>query len=167
MTDYIQGMCCDCKHSKNIAKGICCDYSEQENCKLKKEDGSCWEAFGKNDVEKAIEAIEMSFENPLAEHLAFPAYAVIEPALETALEALIEKWQRDKFLQKHNSEPLLASYDMEFDTLYLSSIYKEEYGIDKENGITEFRDMETGEVTGYMIEDFIVLVKRLSEGGIE
>lgn len=34
----VPGMCCDC-----YIKGPCCSYDENEDCKYRKEDGSCWE----------------------------------------------------------------------------------------------------------------------------
>ncbi len=38
-TDYIYGMCCDCARNMH---GFCEDYSENESCKYRKEDGTCW-----------------------------------------------------------------------------------------------------------------------------
>ena len=35
--DCVEGMCCDCAHG-----GPCCDWSENEDCQHKKEDGTCW-----------------------------------------------------------------------------------------------------------------------------
>lgn len=43
--DYIDGLCCDCKHDE---VGFFGDFSENELCARKMEDGSCWE----NPVEK-------------------------------------------------------------------------------------------------------------------
>ena len=37
--DYIEGMCCDCKHG-----GPCCDYRENIECDYYRMDGSCWHA---------------------------------------------------------------------------------------------------------------------------
>ena len=41
MSDAVKGLCCDCIHGD----GQCCDYSENETCKRRKEDGSCWEPY--------------------------------------------------------------------------------------------------------------------------
>ncbi len=49
-----------------------------------------------NEIEKSIKAFEISLENPLAEHMRTPAYAVIEPAFLTALAALREQAEREK-----------------------------------------------------------------------
>ena len=38
-TNYIEGICCDCG---NDTRGFCGDYSENEHCTLKRNDGSCW-----------------------------------------------------------------------------------------------------------------------------
>lgn len=35
----IEGMCCDCTHDKI---GFCGDYSENEHCRFRKDDGTCW-----------------------------------------------------------------------------------------------------------------------------
>lgn len=35
----IEGMCCDCIHDKI---GFCGDYSENEHCRFRKDDGTCW-----------------------------------------------------------------------------------------------------------------------------
>jgi len=48
------------------------------------------------ETEKAIQAFEISSENPMHEGCAMPYYAVVEPAFETALEALREKAEREK-----------------------------------------------------------------------
>lgn len=40
--DAIEGMCCDCKHD---ARGFYGDYSENETCKYRQDDGGCWEAY--------------------------------------------------------------------------------------------------------------------------
>lgn len=36
----IEGMCCDCIHG-----GPCCDYSENETCEHRREDGTCWKPY--------------------------------------------------------------------------------------------------------------------------
>ena len=43
MIDTVKGLCCDCVYGD----GQCCDYSENETCKRRKEDGSCWEAYNR------------------------------------------------------------------------------------------------------------------------
>lgn len=40
--DCVDGMCCDCAHV-----GPCCDWSENEDCQHKKEDGTCWVPYTK------------------------------------------------------------------------------------------------------------------------
>lgn len=43
--DYIQYMCCDCIQADlNPNYLICGDYSENNKCSFKKDDGSCWKA---------------------------------------------------------------------------------------------------------------------------
>ncbi len=37
LTEYIEGLCCDCIHG-----GPCCDYSENDGCEHRRADGSCW-----------------------------------------------------------------------------------------------------------------------------
>lgn len=36
----VEGMCCDCE--QEVRYSICGDYSENEWCKSRKADGSCW-----------------------------------------------------------------------------------------------------------------------------
>jgi hypothetical protein len=43
--DAVEGMCCDCTHS-----GPCCDWSENEDCQHKKEDGTCWVPYTKEEA---------------------------------------------------------------------------------------------------------------------
>lgn len=38
--DTIVGLCCDCLYG-----GPCCDYSENESCSYRKEDGFCWTPY--------------------------------------------------------------------------------------------------------------------------
>lgn len=45
----VEGLCCDCSHDMC---GFCGDWSENEDCPHRKEDGSCWEALdGKDGAE--------------------------------------------------------------------------------------------------------------------
>ena len=41
-SNLISGMCCDCQHGTGKT---CMDYSENDHCDHKKEDGSCWVAI--------------------------------------------------------------------------------------------------------------------------
>lgn len=41
MNDYIEGMCCDCLNER---EPFCGDYSENDSCPYRKEDGTCWTA---------------------------------------------------------------------------------------------------------------------------
>lgn len=41
----VEGMCCDCAHG-----GPCCDWSENEDCQHKKEDGTCWVPYTKEEA---------------------------------------------------------------------------------------------------------------------
>lgn len=40
----VEGMCCDCAHG-----GPCCSWDENENCPHKKEDGTCWVPYTKEE----------------------------------------------------------------------------------------------------------------------
>ena len=44
-TNAVEGMCCDCAHG-----GPCCDWSENEDCQHKKEDGTCWVPYTKEEA---------------------------------------------------------------------------------------------------------------------
>ena len=44
-TEDVEGLCCDCLHDET---GFCGDFSENENCKYKKEDGTCWKSYIEN-----------------------------------------------------------------------------------------------------------------------
>ena len=41
----VEGMCCDCAHG-----GPCCSWDENENCQHKKEDGTCWVPYTKEEA---------------------------------------------------------------------------------------------------------------------
>ena len=43
--DAMEGMCCDCAHG-----GPCCDWSENEDCQHRKEDGTCWVPYTKEEA---------------------------------------------------------------------------------------------------------------------
>ena len=43
--DAVEGMCCDCAHG-----GPCCDWSENEDCQHRKEDGTCWVPYTKEEA---------------------------------------------------------------------------------------------------------------------
>ncbi len=45
MIEAVKGLCCDCIYGD----GQCYDYSENETCKRRKEDGSCWEAYNNTE----------------------------------------------------------------------------------------------------------------------
>lgn len=38
--DAVENMCCDCTYG-----GLCCDYSENESCEHRREDGACWTPY--------------------------------------------------------------------------------------------------------------------------
>lgn len=42
--DAVAGMCCDCAYG-----GPCCSWDENEDCQHKKEDGTCWVPFTKEE----------------------------------------------------------------------------------------------------------------------
>ena len=42
--DSVDGMCCDCAHG-----GPCCSWDENESCPHRKEDGTCWVPFTKEE----------------------------------------------------------------------------------------------------------------------
>lgn len=42
--DSVEGMCCDCAHG-----GPCCSWDENESCPHRKEDGTCWVPFTKEE----------------------------------------------------------------------------------------------------------------------
>ena len=44
-TNAVEGMCCDCAHG-----GPCCDWSENEDCHHRKEDGTCWVPYTKEEA---------------------------------------------------------------------------------------------------------------------
>lgn len=46
-TDAVAGLCCDCVHG-----GPCCDYSENESCEYRKEDGSCWAPYSSAKLDR-------------------------------------------------------------------------------------------------------------------
>lgn len=41
----VEGMCCDCTHG-----GPCCSWDENEDCHHRKEDGSCWVPYTKEEA---------------------------------------------------------------------------------------------------------------------
>ena len=41
----VEGMCCDCAHD-----GPCCSWDENEDCKHRKEDGTCWVPYTKEEA---------------------------------------------------------------------------------------------------------------------
>ena len=41
----VEGMCCDCAHG-----GPCCSWDENEDCHHRKEDGSCWVPYTKEEA---------------------------------------------------------------------------------------------------------------------
>lgn len=47
-TDAVAGLCCDCLHG-----GPCCDYSENESCEYREEDGSCWTPYSAVKVDRS------------------------------------------------------------------------------------------------------------------
>lgn len=46
--DAIVGLCCDCLHG-----GPCCDYSENESCSYRREDGSCWVPYSSAKLDRS------------------------------------------------------------------------------------------------------------------
>lgn len=43
--DAVEGMCCDCAHG-----GPCCSWDENEDCQYRKEDGTCWVPYTKEEA---------------------------------------------------------------------------------------------------------------------
>ena len=43
--DAVEGMCCDCAHG-----GPCCSWDENEDCHHRKEDGTCWVPYAKEEA---------------------------------------------------------------------------------------------------------------------
>lgn len=41
----VEGMCCDCAHG-----GPCCSWDENEDCQYRKEDGTCWVPYTKEEA---------------------------------------------------------------------------------------------------------------------
>lgn len=44
----LEGMCCDCAHG-----GPCCDYNENINCEFWREDGSCWQPYRTDKLDRS------------------------------------------------------------------------------------------------------------------
>lgn len=45
MDNAVEGMCCDCAHG-----GPCCSWDENEDCQHRKEDGTCWVPYTKEEA---------------------------------------------------------------------------------------------------------------------
>lgn len=52
MANAVEGMCCDCAYG-----GPCCSWDENEGCQYRKESGSCWVPYTKEEanLDEAIE----------------------------------------------------------------------------------------------------------------
>ena len=46
MPDYIEGLCIDCAKCESGNGAMCCDWSENQWCEHRSDDGSCWEPLG-------------------------------------------------------------------------------------------------------------------------
>ena len=44
-SNAVEGMCCDCAHG-----GPCCSWDENEDCQYRKEDGTCWVPYTKEEA---------------------------------------------------------------------------------------------------------------------
>ena len=47
-SNAVEGMCCDCAHG-----GPCCSWDENEDCQHRKEDGTCWVPYTKEEAANA------------------------------------------------------------------------------------------------------------------
>lgn len=84
----VEGLCCDCAHG-----GPCCDWSENEDCQHKKEDGTCWVPYTVEDSK----GMEVAFTNGLKqiEDAVKESAKIIQDYLNTKKEADMDKPLKD------------------------------------------------------------------------
>ena len=87
--DCVEGMCCDCAHV-----GPCCDWSENEDCQHKKEDGTCWVPYTKE---------EANMDKPRI-------CEVLGDEFEKICEAVHNGWWEEKKRQGVNDHPDMRPY---------------------------------------------------------
>lgn len=85
----VEGMCCDCAHG-----GPCCSWEENEDCPHKKEDGTCWVPYTKE---------EANMDKPRI-------CEVLGDEFEKICEAVHNGWWEEKKRQGVNDHPDMRPY---------------------------------------------------------
>jgi hypothetical protein len=60
--NLVDGMCCDCQHGTSKT---CMDYSENDHCTHKKEDGSCWTPMRSENKPLSLEELRQMDGEPV------------------------------------------------------------------------------------------------------